>query len=86
METFEDVSTRQIYTSYLENRSGLAPEQSDLSLYYSSVHSHSQYLLSIWGMTAASKLEELTRLQNNSVRYVSWQKDRYGGLSADFLP
>ena len=69
------------FLAVLRRCSYLVPECSKLSLYYSSVHSHFLYLLSIWGVTAVSRLEELARMQNKAIRYIFWREYHHGGLS-----
>ena len=73
------------FLAVLRRCASLLPESSKLSLYYSAIHSHLLYLLSIWGTTALYRLQELERMQNKSLRFIFWRDYRFGGLSTNDL-
>lgn len=56
-----------------------------LSLYYSYIHSHLSYLVSIWGYCNATLLDRLQVLQNKAVRSLFWQQYRTNNLSTQQL-
>ena len=69
------------FLAVLRKCANLIPEVTKLSLYYSAVHSHFLYLISIWGTTAVNRLDELARLQNKAVRFIFWREYHFDRLS-----
>lgn len=61
------------------------PLRTKLSLYYSYIHSHLTYLVSIWGFSNTSLLESLQRVQNKSLRSIFWPQYRSGTMSTQQL-
>lgn len=61
------------FLAVLRRCATLIPDTMKLSLYYSSIHSHLLHLISIWGTTAANRIDELSRLQNKAIRYIFWR-------------
>ena len=73
------------FVAVLRKCAQLVPETSKLSLYYSAIHCHFLYLISIWGSTAMTRIQELERLQNKAVRFIFWRDYYYDGLSTSDL-
>lgn len=54
----------------LRKTSYFLPNMMKLSIYYSYIHSHLSYLISVWGSTGSTRLNHLQRLQNKSLRFI----------------
>lgn len=56
-----------------------------LSLYYSHIHSHLMYMISVWGSAAGVELDRLQVLQNKAIRHIFWTEYHRDGMSTDQL-
>jgi hypothetical protein len=84
-EHIEYIKTKiRPFISMLRRTSYLLPSTTRLSVYHSHIHCHLSYLISVWGYTGSTRLEELTRFQNKAIRLIYWQEYRQG-LSTDDL-
>lgn len=66
------------YLFVLRNAKYVLSRRIKLSLYYSYIHSHLSYLVSIWGYAKASHLRQLQIIQNKAIRSLFWQEYRRG--------
>jgi Reverse transcriptase (RNA-dependent DNA polymerase) len=84
-EHIEYIKTKiRPFISMLRRTSYVLPSTTRLSVYHSYIHCHLSYLISVWGYTGTTRLEELTRFQNKAIRLIYWQEYRQG-LSTDDL-
>ena len=63
----------------------LVPDATKLSLYYSAIHSHFLYLISLWGTTAVTRLQELERMQNKAIRFIFWREYHQDNVSTNAI-
>lgn len=67
-------NTLNPYLFILRRSRYMLPPQTKLSLYYSYIHSHLSYLISIWGYTTEDQINQLQILQNKTIRSLFWQE------------
>ena len=63
----------------------LIPQQTKISIYYAYVHSRLQYLISIWGYSATSRLRTLQVIQNRAVRNIFWNEYAQDDIDTEAL-
>lgn len=61
------------------------PARTKLMIYYSHVHSHLTYLISIWGFSSTTNLNTLQVTQNKAVRSLFWPEYKRNGLNTKQL-
>lgn len=52
------------------------PKTTKLALYYAYVHSHLSYMISTWGYSSESNLDQLQTIQNKAIRFLFYQEYR----------
>ena len=73
------------FFAVLRKSASLVPDSNKLSLYCSAIHWHFLYLISIWGSTGITRLQELEPTQNKAIRYMFWREYCYDGLTTNDL-
>ena len=63
----------------------LIPSQTKLSMYYAYVQSHLQYLISVWGYSANTRLRPLQMMQNKAIRRIFWDEYNQDGTDTEAL-
>lgn len=73
------------YLFVLRNTKYNLPKSNKKALYYSYVHSHLNYLISIWGYANDTHLRQLQVIQNKAIRSLFWQEYHSEGISTEGL-
>lgn len=73
------------YLFVLRNTRYSLPISTKRSLYFSYIHSHLNYLISIWGYASPSRTNMLQIMQNKAIRSLFWQEYRTGVLNTEGL-
>ena len=73
------------YLCMLRRTAYLLPSCTRLSVYYSYIHCHFMYLISLWGFTTDYNLTDLQVLQNKAIRAIFWQEYQEPSVNTDSL-
>jgi hypothetical protein len=66
----------RLFLAMLRRTTYLILSSTRLSVYYSYIHCYMTYLAPLWGSTTYTRLDELTRFQNEATKLIFWQDYR----------
>lgn len=73
------------YLFVLRNARYTLPNSTKRSLYFAYIHSHLNYLISIWGYASNTAMSELQTMQNKAIRSLFWQEYRSRTIDTEGL-
>lgn len=73
------------YLFVLRNTKYNLPKSNKKALYYAYIHSHLNYLISIWGYAQTALLKQLQVIQNKAIRSIFWQEYHTEGINTEGL-
>lgn len=71
------------YLFVLRNAKYTLPTPTKKSLYFSYIHSHLSYLISVWGYAFTTSVNQLQIVQNKAIRALFWQEYRTGTIDTE---
>lgn len=73
------------YLFVLRNARYTLPISTKRSLYFAYIHSHLNYLISIWGYASPTIVQQLQIIQNKAIRSLFWQEYHSGTINTEGL-